>query len=195
MIKQKISPLIYKIEVPDGAFAIIHVNRLKRAHGPVPSSKVLPTKEKPLKMVGSPNSTEVGGKDDAEIAGTREPDPGFPSHSQVTNTDDTESSETEEEDTSLSNSRNRDSDWEPGSMYLKRKLQSDNRPDDIAYRLRSRLVSRSGRETETDKPGAEGSSSAGDTLLLTETSPDESGSTAGHPYNLRNRIGPTLYTK
>ena len=195
MIKQKISPLIYKVELPDGAFAIIHVNRLKKAHGPVPSSKMLLTKEKPLKMVGSPNSTEAGGKDDAEIVEPREPDPGVPSHSQVTNTDDTESSETEEEDTSLSNNKNRDSDWEPGSMYLKRMLQSDNRPADIAYRLRSRLVSRSGREKETDKPGAEGSSSAGDTLLLTETSPEESESTTGHSYNLRNRIGPTLYTK
>ena len=80
-------------------------------------------------------------------------------------------------------------------MYLKRRLQSDNRPDDTAYRLRSRLVSRSGQEAETDKPGAEESGSAGDTLLLTETSPDESESTRGHPYNLRNRIGPTLYTK
>ena len=59
-VKQKISPLIYKIELPDGAFAVIHVNRLKKAHGSVPSSKVLPIKEKPLKMVGSPSSKGVG---------------------------------------------------------------------------------------------------------------------------------------
>ena len=84
-------------------------------------------------------------EDDAETAEMRESDLGIPSHSQVTNTDDTESSETEEEDTSLSNSRNRDSDWEPGSMYLKRRLQSDNRPDDIAYRLRSRRVGQDGK--------------------------------------------------
>ena len=106
---------------------------------------MLPIKKKPLKMVGSPSSTGVGGKD-AETAGTREPDLGVPSHSQVTNTDDMESSETEEEvDNSLSNSKNRDSDWEPGSMYLKRRLQSDNRPDDIAYRLRSRRVGQDGK--------------------------------------------------
>jgi hypothetical protein len=122
-------------------------------------------------------------------------DLGVPSHSQVTNTDDTESSETEEVvDNLLPNGNNRDSEWEPRSMYLKRKLLSDNRQDDIAYQLRSRLV-RSGRETEVDKQGAEESSSVGDTLLLTETSPNESGTTACHTYNLRNRVGPTSGTK
>ena len=135
-------------------------------------------------------------EDDAETAEMRESDLGIPSHSQVTNTDDTESSETEEDvDNLLLNSNNKDLDWEPASMYLKRKLQSDNRPNDIAYRLSSRLVSRSGRETEVDKQGAEESSSAGDTLLLSDTSSKESGATAGHSYNLRTRVEPTLYTK
>jgi hypothetical protein len=180
-VKQRIYPLIYKVELPDGAFAIIHINRLKRAYGSVNNAKALPIKKKPLKIVGPPNFKRVEYRNDAEPEETREMDLGIPSHSQVTNTDDTESRETEEDiDNFLSNSKNRDSDWEPGSMYLKLKLQSDNRPDDIAYQLRSRLVSMTGRETEVDKQETRESSSAGDTLLLTETSPNESGTTACH---------------
>ena len=118
------------------------------------------------------------------------------SHSQVTNPDDTESSETEENvDNLLPDSNNGDSDCDPGSLYLQRKLWSDNRTDGIAYQLRSRLVSRSGRETDVDKLGAGGKSPAGDTLPPTETSPNETGTTSCHTYNIRNSVGPTSGTK
>lgn len=49
----------------------------------------------------------------------------------------------------------KDPEWTPGSSYLQSKLKNSNTADYIAYRLRSRLVSRSERETETGKGRAE----------------------------------------
>jgi len=43
-----------------------------------------------------------------------------------------------------------DSDWVPGSLNLQRKLHSDKATDGIAYRLRSRGVSRFEPETGSD---------------------------------------------
>lgn len=52
-IKQRISPLIYKVQLTDGTFAIIHINRLKRAYGLAGSNKVVLGKGKarePVKL-------------------------------------------------------------------------------------------------------------------------------------------------
>jgi hypothetical protein len=65
--------------------------------------------------------------------------------------------------------RGDDSEWNPGSSNLKRKLQSENTTADVAYQLRSRLVSRSGREAETDKARSELNDPPGNKILTQDT--------------------------
>ena len=62
--------------------------------------------------------------------------------------------EDEEED----NENRDDPEWVPGSSYLQRKSHSSTTADNVAYRLRSRLVGRSEREAETDNEQAEAAS-------------------------------------
>jgi hypothetical protein len=89
-----------------------------------------------------------------------------------------------------------DPEWTPGSSYLQRKLRSSSTADDVAYRLRSRLVSRSGRETETDKGPAEAGDSAGNEHTSANTpdsvSPGRNKSGTSHSYNLRSRVESTV---
>jgi hypothetical protein len=86
-----------------------------------------------------------------EETGTEKLDVGNPSHSQILDVVDKESDRSDEDIISPSQTRRADPEWTPGSSYLQRKLQSSNTANDVAYRLRSRLVSRSERETEIDK--------------------------------------------
>lgn len=67
-----------------------------------------------------------------------------------------------------------DPDWAPRSLHLQRKLQSDKVTDGIASRLRSKTVSRSEPEPESDKTESP-------TLL------DDVRTPSGHSYNLRVR--------
>jgi hypothetical protein len=113
----------------------------------------------------------------------------IPPHLQVVNADSAKSSETEDNVDNLPRDLENDSEWNPGSSYLQRKLQSDNRTDGVAYRLRSRLVGRSERETEVDKAGAEVNSSPGNIHAQSDTSPSSAEGTFGHSYNLRSKVG------
>jgi hypothetical protein len=86
-----------------------------------------------------------------------------------------------------------DPEWTLGSSYLRRKLQNtDTADDNVAYRLHSRLVSRSEREAETDKEQVEVSSQGSEQMLANtrnETSPGKNRRAAvNHSYNLRSRI-------
>jgi len=79
---------------------------------------------------------------------------------------------------------------------LQRKLHSNkNTADDIAYRLRSRLVSRSERDTGRDRKQIELVSSPESEHVITSecenTSPGKVEPTVGHSYNLRSRIEST----
>ena len=86
----------------------------------------------------------------------------------------------------------RDPDWTPGSSYLQRKLQSNQTADDIAYEMRSRLVSRSRQETETDTSQASAHSSLeGENVGIntqSEVQPEIVESAASHSNNLRRRV-------
>lgn len=77
-------------------------------------------------------------------------------------------------------------------IFVHRKLQGNGQTDDAAYRLRSRLVSRSGRETETDKEQAEAVRSPGSDYMISETrfitSPGKVNPASSHSYNLRCRL-------
>ena len=79
------------------------------------------------------------------------PDIDIPSNVKLLEEQDDESDSLDERDGNLSRQYERDPEWTPGSSYLQRKLQSSQTADDIAYELRSRLVSRSRQEPEADK--------------------------------------------
>jgi hypothetical protein len=74
-----------------------------------------------------------------------------PSHTPIRDVESSEWGDCDSDLDSWSPRRVGDPVWTAGASCLERKLPSDNTADDIAYRLRSRLVSRSEREAETDK--------------------------------------------
>jgi hypothetical protein len=88
--------------------------------------------------------------------------------------------------------RRTDPEWTRVSSYLRRKLQNaDTADNNVAYRLRSKLVSRSEREAEADKEQAEVSSQGSEQMLANmqnETSPGKNRPIVNHSYNLRSRI-------
>jgi hypothetical protein len=66
-----------------------------------------------------------------------------------------------ERNVSPSQTRRADPEWTPGSSYLRKELRSNDTADNVAYRLRSRLVSRSEWEAEVDKEQVEINNSQG----------------------------------
>jgi len=116
------------------------------------------------------------------------------SHPQVLDVDSTgsTSSEDSDEDSSSPRRRRESPEWNTESSYLHRKLQGNGQTDDVAYRLRSRLVSRSGREMETDKEQAEAVRSPGNDHMISAarniTSPGRVNPASSHSYNLRSGL-------
>jgi len=173
-IEQKISPLIYKVKLADGTSTIVHVNRLKRASGKETDSSRLPARKH--------NSQAIPLKSNPEYLETFEQNTEVPPYTVVTENVFDNLSEIEDEDTnSLSPSGDDESSWTPQSLYLQRKLQNDKAPYDIAYRLRSRLVSRSVQEPELDKRETENSNKSGNGITQ-----DKEGIASIHSYNLRD---------
>jgi len=158
----RISPLIYKVKLTDGASAIVRINRLKRAYG---QNR---TREQKVQFRNVPQ------KKCTSSGGTPELHSEIPSGIRLLEKEDESLSETDEVALDkLSQGYARDADWAPRSLYLQRKLQSDKVTDGIAYRLWSRNVSRSEPEPETDN-------------VQNSTSHD-SIPTSSHSYNLRVR--------
>jgi transposase InsO family protein len=107
-----------------------------------------------------------------------------------------ESDESDEKIVSSPRKHRGDPEWTPGSSYLQRKLKSNSTADDVAYRLRSRLVNSSGRETETDKEQTAANSLAGSEPISTNTresaSSGRSKFAASNSYNFRSRVESTI---
>ena len=110
-------------------------------------------------------------------------------------TRDLESNWSDRSDDDVINSSHRrvdDPEWTPGSSCLQRKLRDNNTADDMTYRLRSRLVNRSGRETETDNGHAEivGSPGSEHTTIHTQgnTSPGKVKPATSHSYSIRSTV-------
>jgi transposase InsO family protein len=190
-IEQKISPLIYKVKLTDKTSSIVHINRLKKAHEKKGSRVALPSdqgRSKPIKEThGKENELEgsVASKEMEEVDGT------IPSHSKILEVESEGVSESEDDETSSPLGIREDSEWAPESSYLRRKLQYDNATDNIAYQLRSRLVSRSERETEQDKTGAGAAGASGNEQTVGSASPGKVKSASSHSYNLRKRVEST----
>jgi len=101
----------------------------------------------------------------------------------------------DEGNVSPSQTRKVDPEWTPGSSYLRKELRSNDTADNVAYRLRSRLVGRSERDAEFDKEQVEIESSQGSEHILVstqnKTSHGRTKPATTHPYNLRSRIEST----
>jgi len=127
-----------------------YINRLKRTYG---IDSVLPLSTDVNKAVKPKQYKEIAPKEYEEIE-IEKLDVGITSHSQKLSIESEESDRSDEDIISSSHRCREDPEWTPGSSYLQRKLQSSNPADDVAHRLRSRLVNRSGRETGTDREQA-----------------------------------------
>ena len=188
-IEQKISSLIYKVRLADGTSTIIHVNRLKRVYGQMDAKNELPFRKRKCKTMKLRQPKQSNYKGNPKLPETTGPDTEIPSYSQLIEDRPDSTSETEEEGLdSLPREQGDDSDWNPGSLYLQRKLQNDKTTADVAYHLRSRLVSRSRQGKEGDKAGVETNDPSGSEYAPTNTSPDKARPATCHPYNLRSRI-------
>jgi hypothetical protein len=180
-IEQKISSLIYKVRLTDGTFTIIHVNRLKRAHKQIQTSEASLIKLR----FNETMTDQLKGHDSEnceELIKTEEVDIEAPSHSQILAVGSENSSVSEEEIDSSPRGLGEDFEWTPGSSYLRRKLRSDNATDGVAYRLRSRLVSRSEQETEGNKTRVETVGSPGSEHAQGNTSPSKVKTASSHIY-------------
>jgi len=127
----------------DGNSAIIHINRLKRAYSQVENksavslSNKIRERLKGFKAVVPEENNEIIVEKYITI----------PSGLLTESTEGCESDDSDENAIGSAQRRVEDPEWSPGSLYLQRKLHSSkNTAYDIAYRLRSRLVSRSERE-------------------------------------------------
>ena len=105
--------------------------------------------------------------------------------------EDAELHESEDEADNLSSDGNdEEPEWNPGSLYLQRKLRSDVKTADVAYQLHSRQVGRSGQETPQDKSSTGEGDLAVSTSALADAIDDETGTASRHPYDLRSRASP-----
>jgi hypothetical protein len=171
-----------------GTSTIVHINRLKRASDQAVDSKVLPhsRSSKTVKLSKRSKESVPKVKADKEI---EQQDPQITRYSQTLNSAENLSS-SDESETLLAQESTTDPDWTPGTSIINRKSQNSDTADGIAYRLRSRLVSRSERETEIDKQ------QAGETVRLSgsepestqiNTSPGRNEAVVSHSYNLRSK--------
>jgi len=184
-VEQKISSLIYKIRLRDGTSTILHVNRLKGAKQQELGNRVVSEEKLAKKTVKSaqPKGVSCDRRKDHIKKGALEET--IPSPTALV-----EVQEEEEE------SENRDDpEWVPRSSYLQRKSQSSTTADNVAYRLRSRLVGRSEREAEVDNGQAEAVSLQESETVSgnthSKTSPGKNKPAMSHSYNLRSRVEPT----
>jgi transposase InsO family protein len=193
-IEHKVSPLVYKVKMDDGTFAIIHINRLKRAYNLDKEALIVKQKGRKSKRARPAETVPDVSK---EIVKTENVGRGAYPASQVINTENAESSETEEEVDNTPQNQGENSEWTPGSLHLRRALRNNIPTDGVASRLRSRLLSRSGQEV--DKASADGSefpeASAENSNSLTNLrtqigTPVKTQPVTNHTYNLRSRVGP-----
>ena len=70
--------------------------------------------------------------------------------------------------------------------YTRKELQEGDAADDVAYRLRSRLVNRSG--ATKDKPTQTGNSLGQEQITENTHEKEVPGKVKTHPYNLRSNV-------
>ena len=192
-VKQKISPLVYKIQTSEGTDVIVHVNRLKRAQErssqlqgkPSTTSDRVTTRlrkqrsPKQAMFAQIPEETEestptlnVPSKQIIEAQG--QVLPGGSAQAELLHS----SPEPDTVD---------DANWTPGSRYWQRKLNKDNVTPDLPYRLRSRTTCTRDSGAEVDTPNTPDVVTTAPAELSSDTSTEPTLTLLKHSYNLRSR--------
>jgi hypothetical protein len=197
-ILEKISPLIYRLQMEEGKSIVVHMNRLKRAHegsrvneeasGREAGDQKSPRQSAPQPEILDNNLQEEEGKE--EIPSTR---------SFAREQNEIRDIDNESIDGSPTLEDQRHPEWTPGTRYLRRKIareasRSLGSTNDIPYALRSRT-----RETRSSENRNESSNMS---LQLADDLRDLSGNNSveqnsssdapcKHPYNLRSRTQTT----
>jgi hypothetical protein len=127
---------------------------MKRAFGLARSDNVLPLNGSSDKVKKSGRTRKLAPKENSKVEKMKLTAEN-PPRSQVLGLESEVSDEYNEENDSPFQTRRADPEWTPESSYLKKKLQSEDTADNVAYRLRSRLVSRSERDVGADKEQVE----------------------------------------
>jgi len=113
-VKQKISPLIYKVCTADGTSAIMHISRLKRAY------EQMKGESNKLKETAKLRDSKIDAPRDDDEIGTKKSDVEIPSHSLIRGVESNESDESYDNVISSSHRCVEDPEWTPGSSYLQR---------------------------------------------------------------------------
>ena len=174
---------------------MVHINRLKRAHGTgleavtpkVSSQKTRRSGTKQSKLQSSKLSEDESYN---EISNwSTQPQAGTVGNENEDNRDPSEAPTA-----SPVTSGQCDPDWDPGSLYMQRKLRADNSSTETAYQLRTRPVNRSRPvERRCEEPGSTSRSQNNqETVQLAQKGeqPNFTNPTmeqTGHSYNLRSR--------
>jgi len=167
----------------------VHINRLKKTcEQKQRDNRILPTSKQGRQRIKLDRTGDTSGKEC--FASMPELSRGASSQMQVVESESKSLSEIDEEETvRLSQGHQDDSDWTPGSVHLRRKLHSDKTTDDVAFQLRSRVVSRSGQNQGSETVRTETSDSLQNDNAQSFMLFDEAMPTASHSYNLRSRVG------
>jgi hypothetical protein len=191
-VKQRISPLVYRIRTAEGTDVILQVNRLKRAYGrslqlqgeppAAPDKFTGRTRKRHLsKQAASdqiPEETvenicvfDVQGKQIIEES----------EHDHASDPAQAESSFS-----SLEPDTEDNTEWTPGSRYLQRKLHNDNIPD-LPYQLRSRTAHTREADADADKRIKPDVVTAIPADMSSDTNAEPTITPLKHSYNLRIR--------
>jgi hypothetical protein len=108
VIEQKISSLIYRVRMADGTSAVIHVNRLKRAHEATRSEDVVPLGNRQTRKKELRNSDDTASGGNSDNTDMEKLDARIPSHLLVRELDESDS-----EPSSSPSERVRDLEWIP----------------------------------------------------------------------------------
>ena len=159
-IEEKISPLIFKVRLEGGTSVILHSNRLKRAFEQAANDNISPLNGSSNKVMKSGRTRKLARREN-KVVEPKNLTAENPPRPRILDVESEESEISDEEIISPLQMRRTDPEWTPGSSYLRKELQSNDTVDNVAYRLRSRLLSRSEREAEADKEQVEVISSQG----------------------------------
>jgi hypothetical protein len=120
MIVEKISPLIYKLQVEEGKSIVVHVNRLKRA-------KVGPEANRNMLKIKKPSSRRNESRLSKVMEESQEEEVEIP-RIQVREVDENEDRDTDEESSEISPTveDQQHPEWTPETRYLRRKIADGN---------------------------------------------------------------------
>jgi hypothetical protein len=163
-------------------FTVVHIDRLKRAHGqkldnPLPTTSSAFAKDS--RMTRNRGNQSRTPEDEDRTKGTNLE---VRTNLQRDSHDDSAGAT---DILSPARQSQSDPDWQPESMYSQRKLRNDSNSKEITYQLRSRTIDEQDNEPLSRKPSE---STSADQPIQQSEFDNHSLSQPTHPYNLRKRV-------